>query len=393
MIAQELEVILHQAFVGAREMRHEFITVEHLLLALLNSQTIASLLHACGADAAALRGSLTQYVNKTPQAPADREFDTQPTLAFQRVIQRAILKIQSSGNKEVGSVDVLLAILAEQKSHAAELLEQHAVTYQAVLRSRDGASAAFPDTAPPVPDASMPTGGAISRELEVLLHMAFVDARQRRHQTITVGHLLLALLDDPSSAEVLRACGADLDALRADLVGDVAKTPTVPSDREVDTQPTHGFQAVLQRAILKGQATGKEVSGRDLLVALFGEKDSDGVRVLERHGVGRLAVVSYIAHGAVGKAHPKDLGNATRVQVVLYNDDYTPMAFVVRVLQEFFGMDAEDAKETMLEVHRDGAAVCGLYAREDGLALVEQVMAFARQNGHPLVCEAVVPKR
>lgn len=143
---------------------------------------------------------------------------------------------------------------------------------------------------------------------------------------------------------------------------------------------------------MKVQTAGKEASGPDLLVALFGEKDSHAVRVLERHGVGRLGVVSYIAHGAMGKAHPKDLGDATEIQVVLYNDDYTTMEFVVRVLQEFFGMDAEDAKETMLEIHREGAAVCGLYAREDGLALVEQVMALARKSGHPLVCEAVVPK-
>lgn len=392
MIAQELEVVLHKAFVGAREMRHEFITVEHLLLALLGNQTIASVLRACGANAAALRGSLTQWVNKTSQVPADREVDTQPALAFQRVIQRAILKVQSSGNKEVGSVDVLLAIFAEETSHAVQALKQYGVTYQAALGSGHDASAASPVTAMPVPDASMPTGGAISRELEVLLHMAFADARQRRHETITVEHLLLALLDDPSSAEVLRACGADLDALRADLVGEVAKTPAVPSDREVDPQPTHGFQTVLQRAILKVQATGKEVTGRDLLVALFGEKSSQALRGLERHGVGRLGVVSYIAHGAAGKSQPANLGDATEVQVVLYNDDYTPMEFVARVLHEFFRMDAEDAKETMLEVHREGVAVCGLYSREDGLALVEQVMAFARESGHPLVCEAIAPK-
>jgi ATP-dependent Clp protease ATP-binding subunit ClpA len=392
MIAQELEVILHQAFVGAREVRHEYITVEHLLLALLSSPTIAPVLRACGADTTALRESLTGHVNKAPQAPANREVETQPTLAFQRVIQRAILKVQSSGGKQVGSVDVLLAIFAEQKSHAAEILKQHAVTYQAVLGSSDGASAASPDVAAPAPDVGTSMGGGISRELEVILHAAFFDARQRRHEIITVEHLLLALLGDPSSAGVLSACGADLEALRADLGAQVAKTPLVPPDREVDTRPTHGFQAVLQRAILKVQATGREVSGQDLLVALFGEKDSHAVRVLERHGVGRLDVVSYVAHGVVGKPAPKDLGDATEVQVVLHNDDHTPMEFVVRLLQEFFGMDAEDAKETMLEVHRHGAAVCGLYAREDGQALVEQVLAFARDNGHPLMCEAVVPK-
>jgi ATP-dependent Clp protease adaptor protein ClpS len=80
------------------------------------------------------------------------------------------------------------------------------------------------------------------------------------------------------------------------------------------------------------------------------------------------------------------------VQVVLYDDDSTPMEFVARVLQEFFGMDKEDAAETMLEIYRDGKAVCGLYSREDGEALVRQVSDLAQANGHPLVCTTAAPK-
>jgi ATP-dependent Clp protease ATP-binding subunit ClpA len=394
MIAQELEVILHQAFVDARARRHEYITVEHLLFGVLNSPSAGAAVAACGADLQRLRKDLAQHIAQLDPADAGgREVDTQPTQGFQRVIQRAILVVQSARKNEVGSVDVLLAIFGEQKSHAAQLLQQHSVTRQEIANrmNRPGEPATEPLAAPSL--ATPAAGSAISRELEVTLHAAFFDARQKRHEFITVEHLLLALLDDPASAAVLRGCVADMEALRRNLGEHIAKeTPQVPADREVDTQPTLGFQRVLQRAILHVQPSGREVTGANLLVAIFGEKDSYAVRLLQREGADRLTVVTYVSHGAVSKPQPMDLGDASEVQVVIYNDDYTPMEFVVRVLQEFFGMDADEAKEAMLEIHREGASVCGLYSREDGQALVEQVLAFARDNGHPLVCEAVVPK-
>ncbi|HJS37442.1 MAG TPA: ATP-dependent Clp protease ATP-binding subunit ClpA [Burkholderiales bacterium] len=139
----------------------------------------------------------------------------------------------------------------------------------------------------------------IAQELEVSLHMAFVEARQKRHEFITVEHLLLALLDNPTAAEVLRACGANLDELRKSLTQHVAEqTPRIAADREVDTQPTLGFQRVIQRAILHVQSSGKkEVTGANVLVAIFGEKDSHAVYFLQQQGVTRLDVVNYISHG------------------------------------------------------------------------------------------------
>ena len=114
----------------------------------------------------------------------------------------------------------------------------------------------------------------IAQELEVSLHMAFVEARQKRHEFITVEHLLLALLDNPSSAEVLRACATDMEVLRKELQTFIQDhTPTVPGTDEIDTQPTLGFQRVIQRAILHVQSSGKkEVTGANVLVAIFGEK-------------------------------------------------------------------------------------------------------------------------
>ena len=139
----------------------------------------------------------------------------------------------------------------------------------------------------------------IAQELEVSLHLAFVEARQKRHEFITVEHLLLAMLDNPSAAHVLRACGADIDELRAVLIDFVAThTPTLPGSGEVDTQPTVGFQRVIQRAILHVQSTNKkEVTGANILVALFSEKESHAVFFLNQRGITRLDVVNYIAHG------------------------------------------------------------------------------------------------
>ena len=139
----------------------------------------------------------------------------------------------------------------------------------------------------------------ISQELEVSLHMAFVEARQKRHEFITVEHLLLAMLDNPSAAQVLRACAANIEDLRK-VLGDFVQqhTPIVGGINEVDTQPTLGFQRVIQRAILHVQSSGKkEVTGANVLVALFGEKDSHAVYFLHQQGVTRLDVVNYIAHG------------------------------------------------------------------------------------------------
>ncbi len=141
----------------------------------------------------------------------------------------------------------------------------------------------------------------IAQELEVSLHMAFVEARQARHEFITVEHLLLALLDNPSAAEVLRACAVNIDDLRKTLTNFISdNTPTVPGASEVDTQPTLGFQRVIQRAIMHVQSASngkKEVTGANVLVAIFGEKDSHAVYYLHQQGVTRLDVVNFISHG------------------------------------------------------------------------------------------------
>ena len=139
----------------------------------------------------------------------------------------------------------------------------------------------------------------IAQELEVSLHMAFMDARQKRHELITVEHLLMAMLDNPSASDVLKSCGANIDKLRADLTDHIEEhTPVVDGKDEVDTQPTLGFQRVIQRAMLHVQSSGKkEVTGANVLVAIFGEKDSHAVYFLHQEGIARLDIVNFIAHG------------------------------------------------------------------------------------------------
>lgn len=148
----------------------------------------------------------------------------------------------------------------------------------------------------------------IAPDLEVSLHMAFVESRQKRYEFITVEHLLLAMLDNASAAEVLNACLVDTEDLRSVLLDHIARhTPVINGSEEVDTQPTLGFQRVIQRAILHVQSSGKkEVTGANVLVSIFGEKDSHAVYFLHQRGVTRLDVVNYISHNIRKTPHEND---------------------------------------------------------------------------------------
>ena len=139
----------------------------------------------------------------------------------------------------------------------------------------------------------------LSKELELTLNEAFHHARSHRHEFMTVEHLLLALLDNEAAVEVLRACGADLEELREALTQFIDdSTPLLPDEGERDTQPTLGFQRVLQRAVFSVQSSGnKEVTGANVLVAIFNEQESQAVYLLNSQDVHRLDVVNFIAHG------------------------------------------------------------------------------------------------
>ena len=222
----------------------------------------------------------------------------------------------------------------------------------------------------------------IAQELEVSLHMAFVDARAARHEFITVEHLLSALLDNATSVEVLKACAVNIADLRAQLKNFINdNTPIVPGTEEVDTQPTLGFQRVIQRAIMHVQSTSsgkKEVTGANVLVAIFGEKDSHAVYYLQQQGVTRLDVVNYISHGI-----RKDQAEVPK--------------------PESAGSESEDSgnagKDSPLEQYTQNLNLLArqgkidpLIGREHEVERVIQVLCRRRKNNPLLVGEAGVGK-
>jgi ATP-dependent Clp protease ATP-binding subunit ClpA len=225
----------------------------------------------------------------------------------------------------------------------------------------------------------------IAQELEVSLHMAFVEARQARHEFITVEHLLLALLDNPSAAEVLRACACNIEDLRKSLQNFIAdNTPVLPPNSEADTQPTLGFQRVIQRAIMHVQSTSngkKEVTGANVLVAIFGEKDSHAVYYLHQQGVTRLDVVNFISHGitkapADGDKSGKGQGGEQEEQQSEGREQASPL---------------EQYTMNLNALARDGK-IDPLIGRELEVERVIQVLCRRRKNNPLLVGEAGVGK-
>jgi ATP-dependent Clp protease ATP-binding subunit ClpA len=228
----------------------------------------------------------------------------------------------------------------------------------------------------------------IAQELEVSLHMAFVEARQQRHEFITVEHLLMALLDNPSAAEVLRACAANSDDLRKSLANFIKdNTPTVGGSDEVDTQPTLGFQRVIQRAIMHVQSTGsgkKEVTGANVLVAIFGEKDSHAVYYLHQQGVTRLDVVNYIAHGIKKSDPPEPAGKPSGEGGGNEGEKEGEAA-------EGKGSPLEQFTQNLNQLARDGK-IDPLIGREHEVERVIQILCRRRKNNPLLVGEAGVGK-
>ncbi len=225
----------------------------------------------------------------------------------------------------------------------------------------------------------------IAQELEVSLHMAFVEARQQRHEFITVEHLLLALLDNPSAAEVLRACSANIDDLRKSLSTFIKdNTPQVAGTDDVDTQPTLGFQRVIQRAIMHVQSTGsgkKEVTGANVLVAIFGEKDSHAVYYLHQQGVTRLDVVNFIAHGIKKSDPPEPAGKSGEGAVEPEeggekSEKQSPL---------------EQYTQNLNQLAKDGK-IDPLIGREYEVERVIQILCRRRKNNPLLVGEAGVGK-
>ncbi len=216
----------------------------------------------------------------------------------------------------------------------------------------------------------------LNKDLEVSLNMAFRQAKESRHEFMTVEHLLLALLDNPSSIDALKACGAELANLRKELLAFIADTtPVIPSgEEERETQPTLGFQRVLQRAVFHVQSSGKsEVNGANVLVAIFSEQESQAAYFLKKSDISRLDIVNYISHG-IAKI---DQENSTSEEQVAAGEEEP------RTIDNF----STNLNEEALKGNIDP-----LIGRDSELERTLQVLSRRRKNNPLYVGEAGVGK-
>ncbi len=222
----------------------------------------------------------------------------------------------------------------------------------------------------------------LSKDLEQTLNDAFRGAREKRHEFMTVEHLLLALLDNNDAIRVLKACGADIGNLRGDLVEFVdATTPLIPEDEEDrDTQPTLGFQRVLQRAVFHVQSSGKsEVTGANVLVAIFSEQESQAVFFLKTQSVARLDVVNYMTHGiskVANEGDPAEPRQGVDEEGAMDDGEANPL----------------DSFATNLNAEAAAGNIDPLIGRIEEVERVSQVLARRRKNNPLLVGESGVGK-
>ncbi len=222
----------------------------------------------------------------------------------------------------------------------------------------------------------------LNRELEVTLNLAFKDARAKRHEFMTVEHLLLALLDNEAAANVLRACAANMDKLRRDLQEFIdSTTPLIPvHEEDRETQPTLGFQRVLQRAVFHVQSSGKrEVTGANVLVAIFSEQESQAVFLLKQQSVARIDVVNFIAHG-ISKVPGHNEGHDSEE---MQDEEGGEAAATNHPLDAYASNLNEQARLGRIDP---------LVGREAEVERVAQILARRRKNNPLLVGEAGVGK-
>jgi ATP-dependent Clp protease ATP-binding subunit ClpA len=217
----------------------------------------------------------------------------------------------------------------------------------------------------------------LNKDLEVSLNLAFRQAKESRHEFMTVEHLLLALLDNPSAIDALGACGADLANLRKSLLDFISETtPMIPvGEEERETQPTLGFQRVLQRAVFHVQSSGKsEVNGSNVLVAIFSEQESQAAYILKKSDISRLDIVNYISHG-IAKVDERSVGKNIEGEQQVEEEPRTIENFSVNLNEEALKGNIDP-----------------LIGRDDELERTLQVLSRRRKNNPLFVGEAGVGK-
>jgi len=238
---------------------------------------------------------------------------------------------------------------------------------------------------------------AFSQHLNQSLERAAAFA-ERLPEDVTSAHLLLALTDDPDAAPVMQACNVDLEQLRRAVLASIPATDSAPLSDEKGPRFSQGFQADLERASVHVQSTGRqEINGADVLVVMLA---GPAAGFLQAQGMTRYDATTFISHGIIknAQAAPRNAdevaaqtssagtAGSPMSSVRLLNDEFTPMEFVVHVLNEVFGLEHDDAVRVMLQTHLQGMGACGTYPPEEAQAKAAKVMDLARQHQHPLRC-------
>lgn len=216
----------------------------------------------------------------------------------------------------------------------------------------------------------------LNSELEFCLNEAFQRAKDKRHEFITVEHLLLSLLDIPDVIGILDSCDGDIELLKQQLIDFIdSSTPVINDEENIEVQPTLGFQRVLQRAVFHVQSAGKkEVAGNNVLVAIFSEKKSQAIYLLAKQDITRLDVVNYISHGAEVSANDK-VSNQTSNEV-----------------NENIGTSALDKYAINLNVLAEKGKIDPLIGRQKEIERTIQILCRRRKNNPLFVGEAGVGK-
>jgi len=241
---------------------------------------------------------------------------------------------------------------------------------------------------------------ALSQNLHLSIRRALNIARDHHHGRATPEHLLLALTDDPEAVPALLACNVDLTKLRDDLSTSLSTANVNVLSSITNPRPNAALQSVIQRAVRHVHSVDRDtVTATHALVSLFADPVA---QFLQNQGMTRYDAVNYVCHGTVedpglatsaksgsmseASAQPEGKPDGPAYEVVLLNDEYTTMAFVVWVLQEVFQVTYDEAMRIMLLVDKKGSGSCGYYSRMEAEDLARQVMDRAREAQHPLRC-------
>lgn len=232
-----------------------------------------------------------------------------------------------------------------------------------------------------------------SQSLDQSLRRAAALAGRVPNESVTPEYLLLALTDDPDAVPVMQACGVDVEKLRGAVLASMSAADGGPLAGRAIPRTSQSFQADIQRAAVHAQSIGREeISGADVLVAVLA---GPAAGLLHAQGMTRYDATTFISRGITkaAQATPRraseiidHAGPQALSEVRLLNDNYTPMEFVVYVLEKEFELEHEDAVRVMLQIHHEGVGACGTFPREEAEARAARVMDLAHQHQHPLRC-------